>query len=721
MTQTNTLTYTPRSFILNGKPTLLLSGAIHYPRSTPHMWPKLMQLSKEAGLNTIETYIFWNLHERERGTYHFSGRLDIKRFLDLAREHDLHVILRFGPYICAETSYGGFPLWLRDIPGMHMRTKNAPFQQEIERWIRFIAGYLHEYSAAAGGPVIMAQIENEYNLVKHHYGVAGQEYLEWSYRLAQSLHWDIPWFMCHGGAKEALETINTFYGHTLYDEHHQRHPDQPALWTENWTGWYDIWNARHLIRTPENAAYAVARFFAVGGAGVNHYMWHGGTNFDHDGMFLQTTSYDYDAPINEFGFPTIKYHHFANLHHALAAIENVLLAQDDPVVRRPGPNQIIYTYGTGAQVVTFYCNDSAKQIHTMKINGSLMKIQSNSVIITQSGRILFDSARVPLELAPERTDTRVKTLQDWFVWNEPMPSKRTDGIISPTPIEQLSLTGDTSDYCWYTFDLDNTVDTPIHGPLVFSGFGDSCACYLDGSYVSSHISPMIEEQGILDESRVQAKITLTLPPGKHSISVFSISLGLIKGDWMIGHQNMVNERKGIWGHISYNNEPVPGPCTMHPGLRGESAHIWNIPCTDQQWDSYPVIESATKNPAIYQPELQKVVNPEEPIQPRWFQSAFQYTPSARPVFLSIPGPIKGMIWINDHCIGRMNAIPAQHINQAKPTEPLIAIATTLYLQCEYHIPLDWVHGGENIVTIFAENGHLVHAMEIHEWDYAKSG
>ncbi len=176
------VSYDHRAVTIDGKRTLLLSGAIHYPRSTPGMWRSLMQHSQEAGLNAIETYVFWNLHERRRGVYDFSDRLDIRRFLDIAHELGLYVILRIGPYICAETNYGGLPAWLRDVPGIRMRTDNEPFLREMERWVRLLCDYLRPYFAPQGGPIILAQIENEYGNIAWRYGEDGERYL---HRLAE--------------------------------------------------------------------------------------------------------------------------------------------------------------------------------------------------------------------------------------------------------------------------------------------------------------------------------------------------------------------------------------------------------------------------------------------------------------------------------------------------------------------------------------------------------
>jgi beta-galactosidase len=187
MTST-TVNYDHRAVSINGKRILLLSGAIHYPRSTPAIWPQLMQQSRQAGLNTIETYVFWNLHERLRGVFDFSERLDLLRFCQVAQEHGLYVILRVGPYICAETNYGGFPAWLRDVPGIRMRTFNQPFMREMERWVRMVTDYLRPMFAPRGGPIILFQLENEYNMIAKIYGEDGQRYLQWVSKLAHDLH-----------------------------------------------------------------------------------------------------------------------------------------------------------------------------------------------------------------------------------------------------------------------------------------------------------------------------------------------------------------------------------------------------------------------------------------------------------------------------------------------------------------------------------------------------
>ena len=196
----------------HGKRLLLLSGAIHYPRSTPAMWPRLLRESREAGLNCIETYVFWEGHEPREGEYCFEERFDLGRFLDACHEAGLHVILRVGPYICAEWNFGGLPAWLVTKPGMITRTANAPFQEAMGRWVQELWRRVGDRQITKGGPVILVQMENEYNNVAARYGDDGRRYLAWCVDLARQVGVEVPLVMCEGAPAGTLETLNGFSG-----------------------------------------------------------------------------------------------------------------------------------------------------------------------------------------------------------------------------------------------------------------------------------------------------------------------------------------------------------------------------------------------------------------------------------------------------------------------------------------------------------------------------
>ncbi|KAF8111934.1 hypothetical protein N665_0070s0004 [Sinapis alba] len=173
-----------RAITIDGHRRVLLSGSIHYPRSTPEMWPDLIKKGKEGGLDAIETYVFWNAHEPTRRQYDFSGKLDIIRFLKTIQDEGLYGVLRIGPYACAEWNYGGFPMWLHNMPGMVFRTTNKAFM-----------------------------IENEYGNVMGSDGESGKEYIKWYANMAQSLDVGVPWIMYqqNDAPQPMLNTCNGFY------------------------------------------------------------------------------------------------------------------------------------------------------------------------------------------------------------------------------------------------------------------------------------------------------------------------------------------------------------------------------------------------------------------------------------------------------------------------------------------------------------------------------
>ena len=449
--------YDARALTINSKRVLLLSGSIHYPRSTPAMWPELMRRTKEAGLNAIDTYVFWNLHESRRGIYDFAGPLDLMRFCELAGEQGLWVILRIGPYICAETSYGGFPAWLRDVPGMRMRTDNEPFKREMERWVRMLCHHLRPMFAPNGGPIIAAQIENEYALVARQYGESGKRYLQWAAELGRSLELGVPLIMCEGAAGGAIETINGFFAHERIEKHQAAHPDQPALWTEHWPGWYDTWGVPAHDRPPQTVAYGVARFFAAGGTGVNYYMWHGGTNFGRQGMFLQATEYFGSAPLDEFGFETTRSNHLAQLHGILREYAELLLSDGPPQIKMLGEKQPRYAWGTaGGATLSFYCNDSVDEDATVEAEGGIYHLPSRSVTLVSGDRVLMNTAQIESSNVIQRSMRTVdKAFSKFLTWPEPLPpdwpeSAAHGGVESDGPIEQLLITRDSTDYCWYS-------------------------------------------------------------------------------------------------------------------------------------------------------------------------------------------------------------------------------------------------------------------------------
>ena len=177
------VTYDERSFLINNKRTIILSGSVHYPRSTPGMWDQIFSEMVKDGLNAVEVYVFWNVHEFKRGQeYDFSGPANLPLFLDKAAKAGLFVNLRIGPYVCAEWNYGGLPVWLNWISGMSLRSDSAAWMSEMEKFVTNLTRITENYLARHGGPIILAQIENEYRWSQY------MDYINWCGDLVAKLN-----------------------------------------------------------------------------------------------------------------------------------------------------------------------------------------------------------------------------------------------------------------------------------------------------------------------------------------------------------------------------------------------------------------------------------------------------------------------------------------------------------------------------------------------------
>ncbi|MFF3337336.1 beta-galactosidase family protein [Streptomyces flavidovirens] len=314
-------------FELDGRPVRLLSGALHYFRVHEGQWGHRLAMLRAMGLNCVETYVPWNLHEPEPGRLRDAGALG--RFLDAAQEAGLWAIVRPGPYICAEWENGGLPHWLTGALGTRVRTRDEQYLGHVERWFGQLLPQVVERQIDRGGPVVMVQVENEYGS----YG-SDQVYLR---RLAEFLREcgvTVPLFtsdgpeehmLTGGSVPGALATANFGSGAREGFEVLRRYqPSGPLMCMEFWCGWFDHWGAEHVVRDPADAAAALNEILECG-ASVNIYMAHGGTSFagwsgaNRSGQLREgeleptVTSYDYDAPVDEFGRPTEKFWLFRDI------------------------------------------------------------------------------------------------------------------------------------------------------------------------------------------------------------------------------------------------------------------------------------------------------------------------------------------------------------------------------------------------------------------------
>ncbi|MBS1664098.1 MAG: beta-galactosidase [Bacteroidetes bacterium] len=309
-------------FLLDGKPLQMISGEMHYTRVPREAWRQRMQMAKAMGLNTIGTYVFWNMHEPEKGKFDFSGNNDIAAFVKTAQEEGLWVVLRPSPYVCAEWEFGGYPYWLQNEKGLEVRSKENQYLEEYRKYILAVGKQLAPLQVNHGGNILMVQIENEYGS----YG-SDKEYLEINRRLFVEAGFDGLLYTCDPAPDVAkgylpglLPAVNGVDKPSkvqeLVREHHGgKGPFYIAEW---YPAWFDWWGTKHHTVPAEEYVH---RLDSVLGAGIsiNMYMFHGGTtrgfmngaNYNDKNPYEpQISSYDYDAPLDEAGNATEKFMRF---------------------------------------------------------------------------------------------------------------------------------------------------------------------------------------------------------------------------------------------------------------------------------------------------------------------------------------------------------------------------------------------------------------------------
>lgn len=330
-------------FELDGRPHRILSGALHYFRIHPDLWADRIRKARLMGLNTIETYVAWNAHEPQKGSWREDDGLDLGRFLDLIAAEGMHAIVRPGPYICAEWDNGALPAWLFRDPEVGVRRSEPHYLAAVSDYLRRVYAIVAPRQIDAGGPVVLVQIENEYGA----YG-SDKEYLAELVRVTRDSGITVPLTtidqptpqMLADGSLPGLHLTGSFGSRTAERLATLREfqPTGPLMCMEFWCGWFDDWGTQHHTTDAEASARELDALLSVGGS-VNIYMFHGGTNFgltsganDKGRYAAITTSYDYDAPLDESGDPTAKFWAFREVIARYAPVP-----EEVPAVRAPAP------------------------------------------------------------------------------------------------------------------------------------------------------------------------------------------------------------------------------------------------------------------------------------------------------------------------------------------------------------------------------------------------
>ena len=307
-----------KTFLLNGEPFVVKAAEVHYPRIPQAYWDHRIKMCKALGMNTLCIYVFWNIHEQREGQFDFTGNNDVAEFCRLAQKNGMYVIVRPGPYVCAEWEMGGLPWWLLKKKDIRLREQDPYFMERVKIFEQKVGEQLAPLTIQNGGPIIMVQVENEY-------GSYGEDkpYISAIRDCLRGIYGDkLTLFQCDwssnfekNGLDDLVWTMNFGTGANIDHEFarlKELRPDAPLMCSEFWSGWFDKWGANHETRPAKDMVDGMDEMLSKN-ISFSLYMTHGGTSFGHwagansPGFAPDVTSYDYDAPINEYGGTTDKY------------------------------------------------------------------------------------------------------------------------------------------------------------------------------------------------------------------------------------------------------------------------------------------------------------------------------------------------------------------------------------------------------------------------------
>jgi beta-galactosidase len=344
----HTFTTRDKQFFIDGEPTLLVTGEMHFGRVLPEDWDLRIKQCKAMGLNGISFYLFWNLCEPREGEFVFEGMTDVRRMLELCRENGMWAVLRPGPYCCAEVEYGGIPAWTLKYPDVKIRTADPKFMEWCDRYIKAVYEQVGDLQVTRGGPLLMVQLDNEIGVIEP----PNNDYLNALLPIFTDAGFDVPLFTCNptaGGEWKdpafrmpgIMHQRNGLKNDRMYEEAKEALGDYPVFIPEMYTSWFSGWS--QPIATKNGGIDEIVRWTNYNidrDFSFCYFMIFGGTTYGfYNGCLWHIpviTSYDYNAPIDEAGRTTEKYH---KLRETL--IERLAIAPPDPpadpaVIEIPG-------------------------------------------------------------------------------------------------------------------------------------------------------------------------------------------------------------------------------------------------------------------------------------------------------------------------------------------------------------------------------------------------
>ncbi|CAJ2667731.1 unnamed protein product [Trifolium pratense] len=653
------VTYDRTSLVINGQHKILFSGSIHYPRSTPQMWPNLIAKAKEGGLDVIQTYVFWNLHEPHQGQYEFSGRFDLVGFIKEIQAQGLYVTLRIGPYIESECTYGGLPLWLHDIPGIVFRSDNDQFKFHMQRFTTKIINLMKSAKlfASQGGPIILSQIENEYGNVERGFQQKGFSYVRWAAQMAVGLQTGVPWVMCKqdDAPDPVINTCNGMQCGKTFNGPNS--PNKPSLWTENWTSFYQFFGGVPYLRSASDIAYNVALFIiAKKGSYVNYYMYHGGTNFDRLASPFITTAYYDEAPLDEYGLVRQpKWGHLKELHAAIKSCSQPLLYGTQTTFIL-GLQQKAYVFRSSTECAAFLENSGPRDVTIKFLNIPYQLTRKSISILPGCKNVAFNTGKVTIQnsIREMKPQFRFNSAGKWKVYTEAIPNFDDTSLRANRLLDQIATAKDTSDYMWYTFRLNHNSPNAQSVLSIYS-LGHVLHSFVNGVLTGS-------AHGSHNYTSVAMEKNVNLVNGMNNISILSATVGLPNSgaylERKVAGLSKVKVQRRDFTNYSWGYQV---------GLLGEKLQIYTVSGSSKvQWKSF---QSSTK-----------------PLT--WYQTTFDAPEGNKPVVLNLGSMGKGLAWVNGQGIGRYWV--SFHTPRGTPSQQW------------YHIPRSFLKATGNLLVILEE-------------------
>ncbi|KAJ4717252.1 Beta-galactosidase [Melia azedarach] len=711
--------YDAKAIIIDGQRKVINAGSIHYPRSTPEMWPDLIQKAKDGGLDAIDTYIFWDVHEPQRREYNFAGNLDFVKFFKIIQDAGLYGILRIGPYVCAEWNYGGFPLWLHNTPGIELRTNNEIYENEMQIFTTKIINMCKEAKlfASQGGPIILAQIENEYGNIMEKYGEAGKEYIKWCAKMAVAQNISEPWIMCQqsDAPSPMIDTCNGFY----CDQFKPNSPKSPKMWTENWTGWFKLWGGKDPYRSAEDLAFSVARFFQLGGVLNNYYMYHGGTNFGRTagGPYI-VTSYDYHAPLDEYGnLNQPKWGHLKQLHAAIKQAEQFFTSATEET-KNLMKNVAMTKFTINATGEKFCMLSNVDNLSNVRARveegGDEFFVPAWSVTFVQNcSKEVYNTAKVNTQssvMVKKQNDEDegnynngvgggAKTLS-WMWTAEPMEDTLNGrGTFKASQLlDQKDATFDTSDYLWYMTTIDTKNASLSNATLRVITNGHALHAYVNGKLIGSRFSKQADGQQTVngDDYSFIFEKPVSLISGYNVISLLSATIGLANYGAFYDSKptGIVGGSVTLIGNGNATIDLTTNQWSYKVGLNGESKQFHDPNSGNANWSSSNVPQN---------------------IPMTWYKTTFKTPSGKEPVVVDLLGMGKGHAWVNGNSIGRYwptqiaenKGCDAQCNYRGSYSDGKCRTNCGNPSQRWYHVPRSYLNtdqNGDNTLILFEEVG-----------------